>query len=214
MDRGLTEGDGHGINIAREAIFMEVLKAPAQHWVTINHAAAILGRERKVIDNLVRREKVVPVYGTGGHGGGYHLDHDGLVMLRTAIRLEELNVPRPAIKRLVALLQRHLGDDVELAVVYAPESEEVVVVQGEGALRDLLRRGVTIELVQPKQQREELERRIQEEELPRRRGRPRLTREWVQKNLEATAKLGDDETSPEELAELIGDRGRLPWQKP
>jgi hypothetical protein len=193
---------------------MDFLKAPTQHWVTINHAAVLLGRERKVIDNLVRREKVVPAYGKGGHGGGYHLDHDGLVMLRTAIRLEELNVPRAAIKRLVALLRPHLDDDTELAVVYAPESEEVVVVQGDGALRELLRRGATVELVQPKRQREELERRLQEEEAPRRRGRPPLTREWLQKKLEATAQLGDDDTSPEELAEMIGDRGRPPWQKP
>jgi hypothetical protein len=193
---------------------MVVLKAPTQHWVTINHAVAILGRERKVIDNLVRREKVVPVYGKGGHGGGYRLDHDGLVLLRTAIRLEELHVPRAAIKRLVALLQPHLDDDAELAVVYAPESEEVVVVQGDAVLRELLRRGATVELVQPKRRREELERRLQEEEAPRRRGRPRLTREWLQKRLEATAQLGDDDTSPEELAELIGDRGKPPWQKP
>jgi hypothetical protein len=194
---------------------MDVLKDASSHqWIMLNHAAAILGRERKLVDNLVRREKIVPTYGKGGHGGGYHLDRDGLVMLRTAIRLEELNVPRAAIKRLLALLRPHLGDDVELAVVYAPEFEEVVAVQGESALRDVLRRGVTVALVHPRQQREDLDRRLREADVPRRRERPWLDSAWVQKKLEETARLGDDDTSPEELAELIGDRGRLPWRKP
>jgi len=193
---------------------MEILKVSVpQPWITFSHAAAILGRERKLVDVLVRREKIVPTYGKGGHGGGYHLDHDGLVMLQTALRLEELNVPRAAIKRLLVLLRPHLGDDMELALVYAPESEEVVAVQGESALRDLLRRGVTVELVQPCQQREDLDRRLRDAEAPRWRGRPRLDSAWVQKKLEATAQLGDDDTSPQELAKLIGDRGRLPWRK-
>jgi hypothetical protein len=192
---------------------MSAMQAPVPDWVTLNHAAALLGRERKVVDALVRRERIVQAHGKGGHGGGYYLDHDGLVMLWTAIRLEELHVPRAAIKRLVALLQRHLSDDMELAVVYTPESEEIVAVEGEDVLRELLRRGATVELVQPKRQREELERRLREEEGPRRRGRPRMSPEWLQKRFQATAQLGDDETSPEELAELIGDRGRLPWRK-
>jgi hypothetical protein len=189
-------------------------KATEGRGITLTHAAAVLRRKPKVIDGLVRREKIVPAYGKTGRGGEYRLDRDSLVTLDTAARLEELHVPKASIKRLVERLQARLDSDGEIALVYSPEKEDVVELSTDTAnLRDLIAGGVTVEVVMPKQQRAELERRLVLEEAPRRRGRPKLDAAWVAEKLDRSAALGDDETSPEEIAKMIGDRGAPPWQR-
>jgi hypothetical protein len=185
-----------------------------QEGVTLNHAAAVLRRKPKVIDGLVRREKIVPVYGKAGRGGEYRLDRESLVALDTAARLEELHVPKAAIKRLVDRLQEQLDCEGEIALVYSPEKEDVVALgSGSVSLRDLIAGGVTVEVVTPKEQRAEFARRLALEEVPRRRGRPKLDAEWTSGKLDRAAALGDDETSPEEVSRLIGERGTPPWRR-
>jgi len=189
-------------------------KVPSAEGVTLNHAAAVLRRKPKVIDGLVRREKIVPAYGKSGRGGEYRLDRDSLVALDTAARLEELHVPKAAIKRLVERLQAQLDTDGEIALVYSPEKEDVVRLGADTAtLRDLIAGGVTVEVVTPRQQRAEFERRLVLEEAPRRRGRPKLDATWVAAKLDGAAALGDDEASPDEVAQMIGDRGAPPWRR-
>jgi hypothetical protein len=183
-------------------------------WISLNHAASILRREVKAIDSLVRRDKLVPVHGKGGRGGEYRLDRDSLVMLDTAARLEDLHVPRPAIKRLIERLRDRLDSDGEFAVVYAPHKEDVVELNpGTVPLRELMGTGATVEFIEPKRRRAEFERRLQLEEAPRRRGRPKLGQAWTRKKLDSAAALGDDETSVEDLAQMIGDRGAPPWHR-
>jgi hypothetical protein len=185
-----------------------------QEGVTLTHAAAVLRRKPKVIDGLVRREKIVPVYGKPGRGGEYRLDRESLVALDTAARLEELHVPKAAIKRLVERLREQLDSEGEIALVDSPEKEDVVRL-GAGAanLRDLIAGGVTVEVITPKEQRAEFERRLALEEAPRRRGRPKLDAKWTGEKLERAAALGDDETPFEEVAQMIGARGTAPWQR-
>jgi hypothetical protein len=192
---------------------MTSAKKTLHEGVTLNHAAAVLRRKPKVIDSLVRREKIVPAYGKPGRGGEYRLDRDSLVALDTAARLEELHVPKAAIKRLVERLRAELDNEGEIALVYSPEKEDVVRLGTDAAdLRNLIAGGVTVEVVTPKQQRAEFERRLAAEEAPRRRGRPKLNPAWTAEKLDRASALGDDETAPDEISRMIGERGTPPWR--
>ncbi|MEA2665026.1 MAG: hypothetical protein QOI11_1970 [Candidatus Eremiobacteraeota bacterium] len=193
---------------------MTSAKRVPDEGVTLTHAAAVLRRKPKVIDGLVRREKIVPAYGKPGRGGEYRLDRESLVTLDTAARLEELHVPKAAIKRLVERLREQLDSEGEIALVYSPEKEDVVPL-GTGAvnLRDLIAGGVTVEVVTPKEQRAEFERRLALEEAPRRRGRPKLDAAWTSEKLDRAAALGDDDTPSEDMSHLIGERGTPPWRR-
>jgi hypothetical protein len=193
---------------------MTSAKRSPHEGVTLNHAAAVLRRKPKVIDGLVRREKIVPAYGKPGRGGEYRLDRESLVALDTAARLEELHVPKAAIKRLVDRLREQLDSEDEIALVYSPEKEDVVRLGTGGVdLRDLIAGGVTVEVVTPKEQRAEFERRLALEEAPRRRGRPKLDAKWTGEKLDRSSSLGDDDPPAEDIARMIGDRGTLPWRR-
>ena len=183
--------------------------AAASVGITLNHAAEVLRRAPKIIDSLVRREKIVKPHGRPGRGGEYRVDRDALLVLDMAARLEELRVPKPAIKRLIERLRALLDIDGEVALVYAPEGEQIVRLKdGLEALRNLLTAGATVEIVRPRAQRAELEQRLTQVAEPRGRGRPKLDDRWVEKKLKSAAVLGDDETPPEGLARLLGRETR------
>jgi len=166
--------------------------------VTLSHAAAVLRREVRVIDSLVRREKIVPVHGKCGRGGQYRLERDSLIVLAAAARLGDLRVPLPAIRRLAERLRGRLDFQGELAVVYAPEKEDVVEIgAGKTTLRDLIGEGATVELVAPSVQRAELEHRLLTEVEPRRRGRPKLACAWSPADPKPQAPLRNDKPSGE-----------------
>jgi len=188
--------------------------ATAGGGITLSHAASVLRRTPKVVDSLVRREKIVKPRGRPGRGGEYRVDRDSLLVLDMAARLNELHVPKPAIKRLIDRLRALLDVDGEIALVYTPEGEYVIALDsGLDTLRDLMRGGATVEVVQPKRQQAELREQLALAGEPRRRGRPKLNKALLEKMLTDTAALGDNETSPDELARMIGDRGTPPWRR-
>ena len=186
----------------------------AQLDLTIAHAARVLGRDRKVLDNLIRRENVIPVEGKRGKGGEYRVLVADLPALSAAARLLELKVPKGALKRLISQLRRHvLPDGGDVAIVYAPEREEIVTLKDRSHLYDIVGQGATVDVINVAELRTDIQRRLHSEEMPRRRGRPAMNRAWMQKKLSESRDLGDDETSVEELARWTGERGELPWTR-
>ncbi|HEY0380770.1 MAG TPA: hypothetical protein VGC72_00985 [Candidatus Elarobacter sp.] len=186
----------------------------AQADLTIAHAARVLGRDRKVLDNLIRREHVIPVEGKRGKGGEYRVLVKDLPALSAAVRLLELKVPKGALKRLVSLLRRHvLPDGGDVAIVYTPEREEVVTLKDRSELYDIVGQGATVDVINVAQLRTNIQQRLHSEEMPRRRGRPAMDRAWMQKKLSESRDLGDDETPVDELARWTGERGELPWTR-
>ena len=190
------------------------LPPSAQADLTIAHAARVRGRDRKVLDNLIRRERVIPVEGKRGKGGEYRVLVKDLPALSAAVRLLELKVPKGALKRLVSLLRRHvLSDGGDVAIVYTPEREEVVTLKDRSELYDIVGQGATVDVINVAQLRSNIEQRLHSEEMPRRRGRPAMERAWMQKKLSESRGLGDDETPVDELARWTGERGELPWTR-
>jgi hypothetical protein len=182
--------------------------------LTIAHAARVLGRDRKVLDSLIRRENVIPVEGKRGKGGEYRVLVEDLPALSAAARLLDLNVPKGALRRLISQLRRHVLPDVgDVAIVYAPEREEVVTLKDRSDLYDIVAQGATVDVINVGELRADIQQRLRSEEMPRRRGRPAMDRTWMQKKLTESRDLGDDEPPVEELARWTGERGKLPWTR-
>ena len=74
-------------------------------------------------------------------------------------------------------------------------------------------RAITVSIVNPQRRLAEIERSLQEAKARPKRGRPKVDPAWAREKLDSSAALGDDETSPDEIAAMLGDRGRAPWQR-
>jgi hypothetical protein len=187
--------------------------------VTVRHAAEILGRPREQIDGLVREAKVVSIEGKGGKGGQYRVRVADLWLLDAAAELIELKVPRSSVREMLVQLTEYgravgAGEVAagEVALVYGPQRQTVVPHPDAKMLFQIAHEGaVVVKVIDTAKVRKSLAERARAQEEPAPRGRPKLNREWMREQLKKTAALGGDE-SAEELAEMLGDRGALPWR--
>ncbi len=186
--------------------------------VTVRHAAEILGRPREQIDGLVREAKVVGIEGKGGKGGQYRVRVADLWLLDAAAELIELKVPRSSVREMLVQLTEY-GRAVgagevpagEVALVYGPQRQTVVPHPDAKMLLQIAHEGAVVKVIDTAKVRKSLAERARAQEAPTPRGRPKLNREWMREQLASTAVLGGDEPA-EDIADMLGDRGALPWR--
>ncbi len=178
-----------------------------EQYVTLKHAAEILGRKRDEIDLLVRREKLVMPIGKRGKGGQLCVETRELPTLEAAAELFELKVPTKSIRDVF----QQIGQDAHsVTVVYRKGAVEILHDPTPETLSHIASAGATVKTMNFASMRESINDRIEKIAAPARRGRPKLDREFMRERLKATMELGEEDASADSIAELIGPRGTLP----
>lgn len=183
--------------------------------VSLKQAALILKLSTSTVDDLVRRNSVLEVKGKVGRGGALRLNLPGLLLLDVAARLNFANVPRKSIREIVEKLKTRIDSDRSLAIIYGRDHADIM----ESATLDLATlsqswsSALTVDYVTPRERLADIERTMSTEAPPARRGRPKSNPKWVEQKLNASADLGDDASSPDEIVAMIGERGTAPWRE-
>jgi hypothetical protein len=173
----------------------------ARESVTIKHASEILGRNRDEIDNLVRREKIVSAAGKRGKGGQLSVATGDLASLEAAAELAELKIPMPSIRIMI----RRMEDlSVRVAMVYRRGATQVIPFPSPETLVRIATGGATVKVIDIASLRRSIESRLGFTVAPPTRGRPKFDIKRVREQLEASAELGDDDATPDQIAELMG----------
>jgi hypothetical protein len=173
----------------------------ARELVTLKHAADILGRNRDEIDALVRRENIVSAVGKRGKGGQLSIATGDLANLEAAAELAELKIPMPSIR---IMIRRMDELSVRVAMVYRRGTTQVIPFPSPETIVRIATHGATVKVIDIASLRRSIESRLGFTVTPPTRGRPKFDIKRVLEQLEASAELGDDDATPDEIAELTG----------
>jgi hypothetical protein len=183
------------------------MKSPVDLSIPIAQAAELMGFEVSLLEKLVRRHEIVQTEGKRGKGGQLRLFFRDLPIIEAAAKLAGLGVPRPSIRELSVrgIESLRIHPDHDLLLSHRGAEDDVLVDPDQELIRRIFQGGVAAVLVEAKRGLQLMEQ-LESMSPPRRRGRPRVDPEYLDRKLSESSALGEDvEDSAAEIRQINGE---------